>query len=371
LAARNAGPDVQVVVIDDFTPEPELRAYLAELPAHRVELLTSSRNLGFVQTVNRGFGLHPARDVVILNSDTEVADDWLGRLRQAAYSDRRVATVTPFSNNATILSYPRPNLANALPPGFDTARLDALFARTNAGATLDLPTGIGFCLYMRRDALSSLGYFDEKTFGRGYGEENDYCLRASRGGWRNLAALDTFVFHEGSVSFGAERVALQRSAQREIDTRYPEYSRLVSQFVQQDPAKPFRRRVDRARVHEDPDQLEVIASERLGDCENRTDALRDEFLRQGLALTHAQAVESELTRHLRAALGELERCRRDFEREYQGLAQALDEARGELRRATEALSSVEEDRRRVCEEIALMKRSRSWRYTSLLRRSGR
>ncbi len=174
-------------------------------------MLENEHNLGFVATVNRGMALSDAHDVLLLNSDTEVANDWLDRLRAAAYSDARVASVTPFSNNATICSYPRFCEPNELPPGWDTARLDALFAATNAGQVVDVPTGVGFCMYIRRDSLDAVGLFDVENFGKGYGEENDFCRRAAAAGWRNLHALDTFVLHTGGVSFGASK------SQREID----------------------------------------------------------------------------------------------------------------------------------------------------------
>ena len=86
---------------------PAIAQYLRELAAQRrITLLANEANAGFVQSVNRGMALHGDRDVVLLNSDTEVANDWLGRLHAAAHSAPGVATVTPFSNNATICSYP-------------------------------------------------------------------------------------------------------------------------------------------------------------------------------------------------------------------------------------------------------------------------
>ena len=185
----------RLIVINDVSPEPELAEWLRAKAASepRITLLENEQNLGFVGTVNRGMALSDAHDVLLLNSDAEVAGDWLDRIRAAAYGDQRVATVTPFSNNATICSYPQFCKDNELPAGYDTARLDALFARANAGQAVDVPTGVGFCMYIRRAALQAVGLFDEEHFGKGYGEENDFCIRAAQAGWRNLHALDTFV----------------------------------------------------------------------------------------------------------------------------------------------------------------------------------
>ena len=91
------------------------------------------------------------------------------------------------------------------------AELDAACRAANAGRSVELPTTVGFCMYIRRAALADVGLFDAETFGRGYGEENDFCLRASARGWRHLLACDTFVYHEGAVSFGAGASAAARA----------------------------------------------------------------------------------------------------------------------------------------------------------------
>jgi GT2 family glycosyltransferase/2-polyprenyl-3-methyl-5-hydroxy-6-metoxy-1,4-benzoquinol methylase/glycosyltransferase involved in cell wall biosynthesis len=250
VRASNCVTAWRLVVLNDASPEPEVTAYLRELAGldSRIVLLENEENLGFVGTVNRGMALSAAHDVLLLNSDTEVANDWLDRLRRAAYSDARVASVTPFSNNATICSYPRFCEPNALPPGCDTASLDSLFAATNPGQVVDVPTGVGFCMYIRRDCLDAIGLFDVKNFGKGYGEENDFCRRAAEAGWRNLHALDTFVLHTGGVSFGDSKSAREREAVEKLRRLHPSYDGIVHSFVAADPARPARLAVDLARV---------------------------------------------------------------------------------------------------------------------------
>ncbi|MEA3638341.1 MAG: glycosyltransferase [Lamprobacter sp.] len=239
----------QVIVIDDASPDAELREYLDTLvDDSRIELIRQPENQGFVATANLGIWLHPERDVVLLNSDTEVANDWLDRLHACATTDYRIATVTPFSNNATLCSYPRIGEENALPSDLDTAALDDLFRRHNAGDIVDLPTGVGFCLYMTRAGIEGLGGFDEDSFGAGYGEEVDYCMRGRIAGWRNLLCAEVFVRHHGGVSFQETSAARREVAQRFIDKRFPDYPQLVTNFFNRDPPRPFRRAVDLARL---------------------------------------------------------------------------------------------------------------------------
>ena len=239
-----------LTLIDDCSADPAVRAWLREfaLANPGVTVVENARNLGFVQTVNLGMRLAGRRDVVLLNSDTEVANDWLDRLRAATLSDEAVGTTTPFSNNATICSYPGYCIDNPLPAGADTASLDLMIASANRGRAIDIPTAVGFCMYIRRACLDEVGDFDADSFGQGYGEENDFCLRASALGWRHLHALDVFVFHEGGASFKETRHALQARALETIRRLHPGYEDLIRDFVQRDPARPFREAIDRARA---------------------------------------------------------------------------------------------------------------------------
>ncbi len=242
----------RLLVINDASPEPELTEWLREAAqTHPMTLLENPDNLGFVGTVNRGMAYAENADVVLLNSDAEVTNDWLDRLIAAAYQsgERPVASVTPFSNNATICSYPRFCEDNELPEGYTLSELDALFAEANAGQSVDIPTGIGFCMYIRRDSLDDVGLFDEANFGKGYGEENDFCMRAIKAGWRHVHALDVFAWHKGSVSFGASQPERVQKALAVMDALHPEYQGLVHEFIRRDPARHARTAAEIEQLH--------------------------------------------------------------------------------------------------------------------------
>jgi GT2 family glycosyltransferase/2-polyprenyl-3-methyl-5-hydroxy-6-metoxy-1,4-benzoquinol methylase/glycosyltransferase involved in cell wall biosynthesis len=240
----------RMIVINDCSPEPELVDWLQALEKtdSRITLLHNTENLGFVATVNRGMSLSQDNDVLLLNSDTEVANDWLDRLQRAAYSAAMVASVTPFSNNATICSYPRFCQPNELPHHYSTQQLDLLFAQHLAGQTLVIPTGVGFCMYVRRQCLLELGLFDVDNFGKGYGEENDFCVRASNAGWCNLHALDTFVRHVGGISFGDSKSERELQAMETLSRLHPQYEMQVQTFVKNDPAQLPRLTIDLVRI---------------------------------------------------------------------------------------------------------------------------
>jgi len=233
-----------IMVINDASPNPALVEYLEGYAKNTgVQYLVNETNKGFVGTVNRGMREAGDADVVLLNSDTEVANDWLDRIKECAYSSADIGTVTPYCNNAEICSFPVFVKSNELPDGETTKTLDELFARIGIREVIDLPTAVGFCMYIKRICLDRTGYFDEETFGRGYGEENDFCMRAMQRGFRHVLCQNVFVFHEGGVSFGPEKLKRVQRAMDTLDRLYPDYHEMVHQFVQSDPPRASRLRL--------------------------------------------------------------------------------------------------------------------------------
>jgi len=243
----------ELVVVNDASPEPGMADLLASFAAdNKIALLTNENNLGFVATCNRAIALHPDRDVLLLNSDTLVHGNWLDRMIACARlntdADTKIASVTPFSNNATLCSYPKIGESQAMPTGDALAKLDQIFATVNAQQSIEIPTGVGFCMWMSQAALDEIGVFDEAAFGRGYGEENDWCVRAAAAGYRHVLCADVFVAHQGEVSFARESGSRKHNAQAIIDARYPDYRAMVADFFARDPARPLRSAADIARL---------------------------------------------------------------------------------------------------------------------------
>ena len=239
----------ELIVIDDASPEPALCAWLDEQAAlGRITLLRNARNVGFVGSVNRGMRLHPTRDVVLLNSDTRVPNGWLARLADAARASPRVGSVTALSNNATICSFPAYPNGSELPTGWTLEALDALCAHIGRRERIALPTAVGFCMYIPRACLQAVGVFDADAFGRGYGEENDFCMRASAAGFTHWLAGDVYVYHAGGVSFAADAAPdlLKLKAGQTLLARWPDYDATIADFIARDPTADLRARLRQA-----------------------------------------------------------------------------------------------------------------------------
>lgn len=245
LAARNQTPCL-LVVVNDNSPDAAIQKYLAELEARELPgmcMLHLPKNRGFVRAVNLGMKLAGDRDVILLNADTEVRGGWVDRLRAAAQVDARIGTVTPFSNNGEICTLP--TICTSLPVA-DTAlfsRVDEMAKTINPGKIVDIPVGVGFCLYIRRECLEETGMFDEAVWGKGYGEETDFCLKAAALGWRHVLAADCFVVHRGNVSFGEEKLQRIRESAQKISSRYPFYESHIHRFIKRDPVRFLRQAV--------------------------------------------------------------------------------------------------------------------------------
>lgn len=240
VAATVDSAKAGVIVIDDASTHEDIRTLLAQQPSDWV-MVRNAHNLGFVATANLGMALAGRSDVVLLNSDTQVSAGWLEALLACAESDPGIASITPLTNHGEIAAVPefcRPN-----PWPVDPQRW-ARAARESGPPTYpDLPTAVGFCMYMRRAAIDEVGAFDEIAFGRGYGEENDWCCRASAAGWRHVLCDHAFVAHQGGASFGPLGLMPGGAAMDALLARHPDYLRRVQAFIAADPFSARRRQI--------------------------------------------------------------------------------------------------------------------------------
>jgi GT2 family glycosyltransferase len=240
-----ASNDHRAIIINDASPDVHITGYLREVASHpRIALIVNSHNLGFAGSVNEGLLRITQGDVVILNSDTIVPSGFIDRLAAAAKSSPDIGTVTPLSNNGEFLSFPQPHTHNSLVPRCEVERIDAIAARVNTYAVVDLPSGIGFCLYITRSCLEHVGALS-LDFGRGYLEDVDFCLRARDHGFRNVCAPSVYVGHAGSKSFGLEKRALVVRNLRLLEHRFPNHRAECAAFMAADPLRSARQAIER------------------------------------------------------------------------------------------------------------------------------
>lgn len=234
----------RLVLVDDASPSAGIKALLRSYRGHPgVTVLTNEANFGFSVSVNRGLRLRQAHeDVLLLNADAFLPLTGLERLRRASRAEPDIGTVTPLSNNGEHCSLPKKNTNNVIDDIEVLNRLDFAAAAACREVVVDIPNGVGFCLYIKSDLIEKIGHLSD-DFGRGYYEDVDFCLRARSAGFRNVCAVGLVVGHLGSRSFRADKLELVHRNLRLIDVRYPRYRADFAAFLDRDPLAQWRRRI--------------------------------------------------------------------------------------------------------------------------------
>ena len=236
----NTDVDWHLILVEDASTDrrvrPFLRTWVDDHPG-RVTLVELDRNIGFVGAVNRGFeeAENHAGHVVLLNSDAMVPEGWASRLIAPFDVDPRIASVTPMSNDAEIFSAPVICKSMPLSEGM-VDRVDAVAQRLSLPERLpSAPTGVGFCMALNARWFGRQPRFDT-AFGRGYGEEVDWCQKTRKAGARHVGLPTLFVEHRGGQSFGADaKHGLVLRANAMIARRYPAYDLEVQAYIGRDP----------------------------------------------------------------------------------------------------------------------------------------
>lgn len=227
LFANTQDEGVRFVIVDDCSPDRAVQDFLAAEAKKdgRATLVRNEANLGFVQSVNRGLAMSAGRHCVLLNSDTEVPAGWLERLMRPIEEDPTIASVTPFTNGGWFTAIPIAGSDNReWVEKFSVSEIDDFVRTLSLPAEFaENPCGTGFCMAMNAQALAAVGGLDE-AFGRGYGEEADWCCRAAAAGYRHVVARDLFVahFHGGSFDV-AEGLRLRAAHVKMLVERHPSY----------------------------------------------------------------------------------------------------------------------------------------------------
>jgi GT2 family glycosyltransferase/glycosyltransferase involved in cell wall biosynthesis len=215
-----------LVIVDDGSAA-ETKGFLESFCSKFGAQLVQNRTArGYTTAANMGMRASRSEFVVLLNSDTIVTPNWIDDMVDVMRRDEAVGIVGPLSNCASWQSIPKLEengdwSKNALPDGISPASIALELRRQSLHLFPDLPFLNGFCLLIRRLALLHVGFFDEERFGAGYGEENDFCLRARAKGWKLKLADNVYVFHAQSKSYSNERrSALYKIASEQLALKH-------------------------------------------------------------------------------------------------------------------------------------------------------
>lgn len=233
--------DFTITIMCDGDPEKKLSNYLDVLKRRKnIEIVFNISPLGFIGTINKAIRQTFPNDVIILNSDTLVYGNWVDRLKEVAYSVDKIGTVTPTGSWSEITSIPYPPVKKRI--SIEEVRLiDSVCQKYLRNSFVPIPSGVGFCMYIKREILEEIGGLDSTLLMHGYGEEVDFCLRAREHGYLNVATPSVFVGHSGETTFGfvRKRFLVAQNALA-INQRWPQFQEEYINAIRTDPLKEFR-----------------------------------------------------------------------------------------------------------------------------------
>ena len=238
LTEHNKEDDV--LLIDDASTDSRVKELFIDLP-DSWQVIENKKNLGFVKTANIGLKINRFKHTLLLNSDTLVTTNWLERFEQVICSVKELGTATPWSNNAEICSFPDTLVNNAIPKDINELAIE--LQNYHSPIYPELPTAVGFCMLISKRAKEKVGVFDEDTFGLGYGEENDYSLRVSSNGLKNVLVDNCYVAHIGNQSFKEKALQPDQSTMNRLLEKHPYYQEQIKKFIENDPLAELRQSI--------------------------------------------------------------------------------------------------------------------------------
>lgn len=208
----NTTPPYHIILVDDGSDE-ETKNFLIDFQQGNpalVSLIRSEQATGYTFAANRGLKASTAPFIILLNSDTIATPQWVVRLVACMKHQPRIGIVGPLSNTASWQSVPLIEdngdwANNLLPSHISVDKMGEIIAENSARLYPFMPLLNGFCLLINRELINEIGYFDEENFGPGYGEEDDFVLRARKANWKTFLADDVYVYHAQSRSYSSER----------------------------------------------------------------------------------------------------------------------------------------------------------------------
>lgn len=184
----------QLIVVDNLSTD-GTREWLAE----QTDILTifNNENVGFPKGCNQGIEVATGDDILLLNNDVLVTENWLELMKDCLYSSEKIGAVGPVTNSA----YGDQEIP------FSYSTLDEMWSFSNNYNLTTMPDWeqklklIGFCMLIKREVIDQVGLLDE-MFSPGMCEDSDYSFRIIKAGYQLFLCRNVFIHHFGSTSFG-------------------------------------------------------------------------------------------------------------------------------------------------------------------------
>jgi len=187
----------ELVIVDNASSD-GTQDYLRKVAEEHdnVILILNQENKGYAGGNNDGMRAAKGDRIVLLNNDTMATPGWLDSLLEPLEKDRSIGLICPVTNSAgneQTVVIPSLNEENYV-------EVSRRYTSKNKGHLFDTEKLGFYCVAMRRDVMEKVGPLDER-FGLGMFEDDDYCLRVKKAGYRLVINEGCFIYHKGSLSF--------------------------------------------------------------------------------------------------------------------------------------------------------------------------
>ncbi|NIJ53659.1 glycosyltransferase family 2 protein [Dyadobacter arcticus] len=207
LQEVNNYPNVEIIVVDNGSTVNHVRDWQRKYP--EIIFVRSEKNTGFAGGNNIGIGYATGEYLFLINNDTEVTAELVGRLVLDMESNCKIGIISPkihYFDHPGMLQY-----TGYTPMNYYTARNASIGQFEQDKGQYDSLSGVtgyahGAAMMIRREALEKAGMMSENYFL--YYEELDWCERIRKAGYEIHVDLNALIYHKESVSVG-KRSALK------------------------------------------------------------------------------------------------------------------------------------------------------------------
>jgi len=193
-------PHMHVIVVDNNSSDDSVASVERQFP--QTQLVRRSENGGYAVALNDGIRAGAALDpdfYLILNNDTLVPPDTVGKLVRVMLSDERVAIAAPkiiYHDHPERIFSLGDHIYPWLPLPLRVGR--KAFDRPAYSKTQEFDYLFGCAFLIRTQSLKEVGLFDTSFFM--YYEDSDICRRMRDAGWKNVRVGSAIIRHKASLS---------------------------------------------------------------------------------------------------------------------------------------------------------------------------